>query len=483
MSAVALIAVVVTIPFVLAVSGGWPFAHLGYRQLAGGMASRHPFDPGIVAHWLSRGALIVAWISWAWMTLCVILELRSWVTGRLPVRLPGSRTLQSLAACLVGTALAVSVAGRAGQTLQSAANASPAAVGPLPVGLRVIDDLDTLGSSRMAEPAPVGGFAPTPYTSEPSSPVDQPDGDRVIEDRTVGTGRPTTAPTETVHQVVARETLWSIATEQLGSSLRWREVADLNYGIRQADGGALDGGHWIRPGWQLRLPVGGGGSPDGVDRAPIDDRVRSLPVVSIASDRMHRHVGGEPLVPVGGSVVGAGVVSILDRMRRAQQRHRASGRLIRLPDPPRRLIEQRLRIGDGMAVTSMIDESVRSVSRQWRDVPGELPVIKGVRVHEEAIELVVDGLDVARHLPEGFVSGDDVGSILVDWPSDPRRAAVPRPPGGARSPAPLLVTAGRGDDGIVMVNLEALGSLVVEGEPEECDDVVRALALELSTSR
>ena len=483
MSVLALVGVVITIPILLALSGGWPFAHLGYGQLAGGMASRHPFDPGIVAHWLSRGALIVAWISWAWMTLCVVLELRSWVTGRMPVRLPGSRTLQSLAACLVGTALAVSVAGRAGPTLHSKVQPTPAAVGPLPAGLRVIDDLDALGSSRLANPISNRKSAPTPNTSELHDSADQSDENRIPKDRATDLGRVLTGPTEIVHQVVARETLWSIATDQLGSSLRWREVADLNYGVRQADGGTLDGTHWIRPGWRLLLPMGGGGGPAGMTGAPIGDRSESGSAASLASDRTKRHVRGEPLIPVGGSVVGAGVISILDRMRRAQQRNRTSGRLIKLPDRPRRLIEQRLRIGDGAAVTSMIDGSLHSIGRQWRNLQGELPVIKGVRIHEQAIELVVDGLDTATQLPEGFVSGDDVGSIFVDWPNDRRSDATPSSPGGARSPAPLLVTAGRGDDGIVMVNLEALGSLVIEGEVEERDEVVRALALELATSR
>ena len=43
--------------------------------------------------------------------------------------------------------------------------------------------------------------------------------------------------------------------------------------------------------------------------------------------------------------------------------------------------------------------------------------------------------------------------------------------------APLLVTAGHGPDGLVMVNLESLGTLLVNGDPTACEGVVRALAL------
>lgn len=60
----------------------------------------------------------------------------------------------------------------------------------------------------------------------------------------------------------------------------------------------------------------------------------------------------------------------------------------------------------------------------------------------------------------------------TDEPADGRTAA----------PAPLLVTAGHGTDGIIMVNLESLGALTVDGDPTGCEGVVRALALELATS-
>ncbi len=68
------------------------------------------------------------------------------------------------------------------------------------------------------------------------------------------------------------------------------------------------------------------------------------------------------------------------------------------------------------------------------------------------------------------------------------RSALSRPlhrgsgPRQGRFPIPTLVTAGHAVDGLVLVNLEALGSLIVEGDPSESDGVLRALALELATS-
>jgi len=58
-----------------------------------------------------------------------------------------------------------------------------------------------------------------------------------------------------------------------------------------------------------------------------------------------------------------------------------------------------------------------------------------------------------------------------------REAHHPGPP-----PAPLLVTAGQGSDGLIMVNLESLGTLIVGGDPSGSEGVIRALSLELATS-
>ena len=476
----ALVVIVTTIPVLLFEVGGWPLAHLGYRQLAGGLSSRQPFDAAIAVHWLARGALLVAWLSWAWMTSCVVLELRAWSTGRSPVRLPASRALQSAAACLVGTALAVSVAGRAGSAVPAVMNPSAVAAGGHPPALlRVIDDLDTAEDDwPTTTPVLVGASVNGPVIRLTDPPV-EPETDRVGAFSAADGLRTGSTPVAVVHQVVHRETLWSIATERLGSSRRWREIADLNYGIPQADGGALGSDHWIRPGWRLRLPRGEADEPQPAD----EDRWSPPEAATGPSGGADHPIRGEPLLPVGGSVVGAGVTGLLDRMRRAQQRHRGTGRLISLPDPRRRLVEQRLRMGDGAVVTSMIDTALRSMGRHWRDCPGEVPVVRGIRVQGDAVELVVDRLDPTAGLPQHFALQDDAASVIVDRSALTRRSWAAHAPDEGKSPAPLLVTAGSDEDGAVMVNLEALGSLVVDGDADGCDRVVRALALELATSR
>ena len=50
------------------------------------------------------------------------------------------------------------------------------------------------------------------------------------------------------------DTLWQIATDQLGDGARFNEIAELNYGAPQADGRSLTSAHWLTPGWTLTLP-------------------------------------------------------------------------------------------------------------------------------------------------------------------------------------------------------------------------------------
>lgn len=59
-----------------------------------------------------------------------------------------------------------------------------------------------------------------------------------------------------VHHVKAGDTLWDLAEHYLGSGTRWHEIADLNTGVRQADGTVLTGNVLeLQIGWTLRLPT------------------------------------------------------------------------------------------------------------------------------------------------------------------------------------------------------------------------------------
>lgn len=65
------------------------------------------------------------------------------------------------------------------------------------------------------------------------------------------------APVEPAHLYVVKErdTLWDIASRELGDPLRWREILDLNRGRTQPDGNRLTDAARLIPGWRLTLPT------------------------------------------------------------------------------------------------------------------------------------------------------------------------------------------------------------------------------------
>ncbi len=626
---VALAVLVVAVPVGLLLLGGVPLAHTGVAGMVRAASGRTPDDQRLIRQWLTQGGLLLAWMAWAWMTVCVVLEFRALARGRSPRRLPASRTLQSLAACLVGTALALSAAGRGPSVATSSADAvSVGAKSSEPV-IRVInealpfsvDTWDRLSDSSSERSFGIGpgweasdlvvltppggrvdrsvGPVGTFELGDPTVADERPIEERIDSERVIGSEvTPTATATATatvevpanasasakatgsdgwpdlpsVHLVKSRETLWSIATEKLGTALRWQEIAELNYGLKQADGGELRSDHWIKPGWRLLLPrapqgpssasgagelgqqrpVSATGSdptlndqPDRrlgqlVDRptllskmhpiregrflsptapAPAPPPPTGLPLLPevpgltdlplgprtlpspVASSNQQQVLSGSgtqkdgrmepvrralpPYVPVGAGVVGAGVVRIIDRMRRAQQRHRQDGRFIRLPDEPHLQIEQRLRLGEYGSIVDEVDRSLHRVMPSMRRSGRNVPVVAGARMRPNSIELIIDEFDTLDDLdqsPAREPSDLEDRTVVVEREAVLSTRSEEESATWRRSPAPLLVSAGRGPDGVVLVNLEVLGSLAIEGAPEETEGFVRALALELATS-
>ncbi|MGC4747922.1 hypothetical protein ACLQ28_20035 [Micromonospora sp. DT201] len=72
-----------------------------------------------------------------------------------------------------------------------------------------------------------------------------------------------------------REHLYAIALKTLGNGNRYHEIADLNRGRRQPDGGVLTDALTVQPGWILVLPAGAKGP--GVRTGPIPAVVPGTP--------------------------------------------------------------------------------------------------------------------------------------------------------------------------------------------------------------
>lgn len=174
-------------------------------------------------------------------------------------------------------------------------------------------------------------------------------------------------------------------------------------------------------------------------------------------------------------------MGILDRMRRAQQRHRRAGEHIRLPNPPLSSLERRLRISDDPLAPYAVDAALRTFASGAS--AGGRPVVAGVQVHPDDIELVPEDDRWTGTVPAPFETRLESPSWFVARRLLSRREAGDA--GGSRdaeAPCPALVTVGRSDAGPCLVNLEAMGSLAIAGEEAACDGLLRALALELATS-
>lgn len=195
------------------------------------------------------GALLaVAWAGWLSFAASVAVEGTAQVRGRAAPRLRAAGPAQALAARLVAV-VALSMSGSSLALL-------PAAL-PQPAAAAAVR-LDLPPATTTAASVPAG-----------TDTVGHPPDDAPRHDRSLGaTGRP--SPSHKLYQVAParaghRDSLWSIAEQHLGDPLRWHEIFALNRDRPQTDGHALTDPHWIRPGWQLRMPPDATGLPPRTD--------------------------------------------------------------------------------------------------------------------------------------------------------------------------------------------------------------------------
>ena len=167
---------------------------------------------------LLLGAIcLIGWLAWAAFTLAVLIETLAAVRRRGAPRIPTLGTLQHLAAGLVASIVLL---------LPATSGALTATAAPVP-------------AAALHLPHTAGGHADD--TSRPGS--------ACAAKATDGWSGP-------VHQVSGSdENLWDLAQHYLGDGARWKQIADLNAGITQPDGGTLTPSTLqLNPGWTIRLP-------------------------------------------------------------------------------------------------------------------------------------------------------------------------------------------------------------------------------------
>lgn len=213
-SLVVLIGLLVGIPAALVFFAGNPFP-------TGDELSRVMSGPDVGGVFFVGTVLpLIGWIAWLSMAIAILVEIPAQIRRMPAPKIPGLGLQQKGASVLIGAIVAMVTIG-GGATAATAAE--------LPAAPTTVMSQSFVQTSTVAADA--------------SSHVDE---------ATPAAVQQQTGPTYTVQD---GDSLWQIAETQLGQGERWQEIANLNYGVEQADGWALDGQHWLNAGWVLKLPA------------------------------------------------------------------------------------------------------------------------------------------------------------------------------------------------------------------------------------
>ncbi|WP_026874228.1 BTAD domain-containing putative transcriptional regulator [Jiangella gansuensis] len=474
----ALALLVAGVPAVLwAVSGSplpdaWPSAHDVWAAVA------MPDDGTLFLAVL----IAVGWAGWLTFVLSLLVELVAAVRGTTAPRLPGLGAQQRWVAGMVA---AVAALGGGAQ----AAHAGSATAPPWEPAPPVTTDL-----FDQHVPADDGGAVPGGAPGDPDA-----------------------APNVRVHVVRQGDTLWRVADTRLGDAHRYPEIVRATADVVQPDGRRLTDPDLILPGWTLTIPPvegsgGGGGLPDtgSAPTEPASLRQDSTGPASTgpatttsgtappadagpAAPACRASTGLEPADPetdqvhdglvrtVGGvgAVLAAGLTGVLTVRRARRQRRRRPGDRLVAASPADRAAETELRQAADPDAVAFVDLTLRGLAESLARTGRGLPLVRAARLTRRDLELY---LAAPGDLPAPFV-GTAHGGVWTASRASPG-APADHQPGDGPAPYPSLVSVGHdGDDGLVLLDLEQLGSLVVDGPPDLVHSAITAMAAELATSR
>lgn len=474
-AALALAFFVVGVPMLLAGLGSpWP-VHWSWERFVTDVRVGYVPTSAVV-----KVALVAGWALWLFLTYEIVAETASWV------RRHGSR--------------------------------HSSALGPLqPVLAKLV------AAVVLSAPIPGRGIASPTSSGLLSDAVALP-AEFILTDGVAIAPSPSVTPDSLPTYVVQpRDTLWGIAERYLGDPLRWSEIAALNKG--RPEGLATFGDpDWIYPGWVLVLPpdatdlgvpgsstasaeipasqqppgllpvassqaaggspavgnalASGGVGPRGRYRTSVEG-AGARPRTSPAGARSAAARASVPVMPIGFGILGAGVVLVLERMRRARQRRQPRSIRITLPEAEIANLERGLRASADNDLVLSLDLGIRLLGTLVDEGICAPPKIVAARCREDALEFVL-GDDEFPDPPAPFaaIAPDRTWRLERRWIAQltsERKRALAR----ADTPVPTLVTLGADELGTVLVDVERMGSLAVVGADTSL--VLQGIIVELST--
>lgn len=178
---------------------------------------------------------------------------------------------------------------------------------------------------------------------------------------------------------------------------------------------------------------------------------------------------------IGGGLALAGLLGLLERRRRAQQRRRSQGQ--RAPSPRRSLAtaETQLRGGTDPADAALVDAALRCAAAGCG--AGGLPSLRWVEAKPTGVTLVVTEPEPIR-VPDGFTAEGPTRWSTILTVSELNARAGP-----AAAPAPSLCPVGLLDDGTeVLIDPEASGVVTLTGDPDHIHSTLRSIAVSAATA-
>jgi hypothetical protein len=486
----ALACLVLGVPLALTLVVGWPLPH-GVPSVGeiGSALSGQTIDQAV----LVKGLAVLCWLAWGQFVACVGAEIAGWRRGRGARHVPLAGSLQPLVAQLLMTA-AILV-----HLFPRPTSASPP--------IRVI----TTPAVHVVETS----APPQVAAAAPAAPAD----------------------TAITYVVKPRDDLWRLAERHLGAGHRWRELFTLNEGRPQPNGDALRRPNLIRPGWVLAFPADAveltadepPPGPDPARTTPVPVEPATLEMAAEAATEACSQIitpnavsalpqptappsapaspepehstpqrqghdpssetaspagtpqGGAPGVMVGlvaASLVATGLVATIDRLRRAQQRRRPRGRQIRMPAAevvPTEIAARRAAAGSS---ADRLDLALRAFSRCAANRRGGLPRVSTVQVGDAGIEILLTAALDAPAEPFTIRAGGQVWTL----PPDVAQEDLVQAAGDVGAPIPALASIGALGSSAVLIDLEAVGTTALTGDPDTVRHAFRSLVLELATS-
>ncbi|WNI20103.1 LysM peptidoglycan-binding domain-containing protein [Actinacidiphila sp. ITFR-21] len=375
-----------------------------------------------------------------------------------------------------------------------------------------------------------------PSDAQPASSADE----SGVQTQTGGTA----AAHDTEHTVRPGETLSSIAKDELGDAHDYPAIAEANDHVRQPDGRTLTDPDKIYPGWQLKIPTThgdagdrtdpptppreepapnhssggeqqgsgqheqapaqhgqdkegdqGGGKPTARPDAPAtqmpapresaqpSDRTPAAPHTPAEAAPQQDSGSGEQsvkTVAAAGSILAAAVLAVIATRRARQQRRRRAKRRIPMPSGAVADFEKQLRVASDITGTLLADRALRTLAANCRQSGRPLPEVEAMRITARGVEL-----HLAAAVPpvEPFTERENLPTV---WWCPARGAALLEADQAAdiTPPYPALVSLGETADGDpVLVDLETIGLLRLDGSPADVRAVTLALAVELASSK